>query len=149
MKDVEVLPPVSHTSVLRRLPDIARDSRLPADYRDLYNQLLTQSLLEFPPIEGYETMHVMLAERATYFFCRQKADENEPVQPFDLKRYKANVAGFLRTVEALLKEARSISAEVAFKHNFVRQVVEIIDRSLPDTEHKRLLVRELGKLASS
>jgi len=135
-------------SVLPKLPMTARDNRLPGDFRELYNVLLNQALQEFPPIEGYETTHVLLLERSIYFFCKQKADEAEPIQSFDIKRYKTNISGFLRTIEALLKEARSISAEVTFKHNFVRQVVEVIDRCLDDSDQKRLVVRELAKLAT-
>ena len=142
------MTPFGEMSVLPKLPMTARDNRLPGDFRELYNVLLNQALQEFPPIEGYETTHVLLLERSIYFFCKQKADEAEPIQSFDIKRYKTNISGFLRTIEALLKEARSISAEVTFKHNFVRQVVEVIDRCLDDSDQKRLVVRELAKLAT-
>ena len=57
--------PFGQLSVLPKLPMLARDNRLPGDFRDLYNQLLTQALREFPPIEGYETTHVLLLERLT------------------------------------------------------------------------------------
>ena len=145
MNDVEIFDRQLNTT---NLPLLARDSRLPGDYRRLYNQLIDQALAEFPPIEGYETLHVMLVERAVYFFCKQKETEAEPLI-IDLKGYKTNIAGFLRTAEAMLKEARSISAETTFKFNFIRQVVEVIDRSLPESESKKTVIRELAKLAHS
>jgi len=145
MNEVEVMGR-SISSV--KLPEGAWDRTLPGRFGDLYRSLLTQGLQEFPPIEGYETMHVMLMERAAYFFCKQKADENDPIQSFELKRYKANFIAFIKVCDAMLKEARSISAEAAFKHNFVRQVVEVIDRVIADPDLKRTIVRELGKIAS-
>jgi len=132
-----------------KLPAIARDTKLPGRYRELYNQLLQQGLREFPPIEGYETMHVMLMERAAYLFSRLKADEDTPDAIVDFKRYTVNFRAFIRVIESMLKEARSISAEVTFKHNFVRQVVEVIDRCIPNSEYKKLVVSELAKLAQS
>jgi hypothetical protein len=130
-----------------KLPTVARSTRLPGSFATLYQQLLTQGLREFPPIEGYETTHVMLVERAVHFFCAQKAAEDLPVIG-DIKAHRTNISGFLRTCEALLKEARSISAEATFKHNFIRQVVEVIDRCLASSEQKTLVIRELRKLAS-
>ncbi len=142
--DMEVF--ASATTI--KLPAAAQRVIFPSEYQLLYSQLISRALREFPPVEGYETTHSLLIERMAYFFVKQKVDENEPVQTFDLKKYKVNVSAFLRTVEALLKEARSISAEVAFKHNFVRQVVEVLDRSIGDVTLKRTVITELHRLAS-
>lgn len=144
MADVEVQVFESSES---KLPVSGRNTRLVGTYRDLYNTLLTQGLREFPPIEGYETMHVMLVERAVYFYCVQKEVEALPTI-LDLKGYRTNISAFLRTCESMLKEARSISAETTFKHNFIRQVVEVIDRCLPTSAEKTTLVRELRKIVT-
>lgn len=128
-----------------RLPDGARVSKFPGDLNSLYQTLVSRGLEEFPPIEGYETMHCLLVERLAYFFCAQKAAENLPII-VDTKKYRTDIGAFLRTADSMLKEARAISAETTFKHNFIRQVVEVIDRTVP-SEHKPLVIRELEKLA--
>jgi hypothetical protein len=144
MPDVEVL---GRNVSIARLPRDARDRTLPGRYGEIYHSMLDQALAEFPPIEGYETMHVMMMERAIYFFVKQKAQEDQPIQAFDLKSYRVNFLAFIKSCEGLLKEARAISAETAFKHNFVRQVVEVIDRVVADPELKKNLGKELSKIA--
>jgi hypothetical protein len=130
------------------LPALAKKSGLRGNYEELYKSLLHQALEEFPPIEGYETMHALMSERLVYFFCKQKEEEQSPIQENPFKQYKFNAAAFIKMCEAMLKEARSISAEATYKYNLIRQVVEVIDRTVQDPEAKKLVIQELNKLAA-
>jgi hypothetical protein len=94
MPDVEVL---GRNVSIARLPRDARDRTLPGRYGEIYHSMLDQALAEFPPIEGYETMHVMMMERAIYFFVKQKAQEDQPIQAFDLKSYRVNFLAFIKS----------------------------------------------------
>jgi hypothetical protein len=134
---------------LSRFSDILTTNKLAPTTRQLYIQLLQQALQEFPPIEGYETMHMMLMERTAFTFCKMKEAEVNPVDQTYTKDYYMTFSAFGKMVEKLLKEAKNISLETTFKHNFVIQVIEVVDRVVQDSETKIALSRELHKLAAA
>lgn len=131
------------------LPQAAlKSNSFPDEYRELYEELVDKAISEFPPIEGYAIMHATMVERMAYMFVAQKIeDAKTSALDIDMKRYRLNIQSFLRTCETLLKEARTISSEKTFKHKFIHDVLEILDRCVSIKKEKKQIAVELNRLA--
>jgi hypothetical protein len=125
------------------------DATLPAEYRDLYQRLVNQAFGEMPEVAGYQTMHGILVERLSYFFCRQKMMDNRHVGDVDWKAYRIEFNAMMKTIEALLKQMRAISITKAFKTTFVAEVMQIINRNVSNPVEKRAIGKELIALANA
>ena len=133
------------------LPNLAlKASRIPVAYANLYLELYNNAIAEFPPIEGYETVHSVLVERMAWLFVQQKIEDGKDADlDIDFKRYRMNFNAMSRMCETLIREAKVISIEQVFKFKFATQVSQLVDRCVSDKEERKILAKELMKLAAS
>ena len=124
------------------------ENTLPSDYKNMYVSLVHQAAREMPLVDGYQTMHMILVERLAFMFVLQKQSDNRQAIDVDWKRYRSNFNSMMKAAEALLKELRAITVDRAFKHMFVTQVLEIINRTVSNAEEKRTIAKELRNLAN-
>jgi hypothetical protein len=135
---------LSGSGSLPGLPEVVlRANRFASDYSDLYLRMVNEALAEFPATPGYETMHKMLIERSVFFFVFLKESDSRLATDIDWKVYRGNMVQFLKTCEALIKEAKNISVERTYKNKLVQEVVGIIDRHVHDRRVKESIAREL------
>ena len=119
-------------------------------FQNFYRRILQNAINEFPPIDGYETMHHLLCERMAMSFTYMKMqDVSDPYTDTHWGFYKTQFRNFLKTCEVLLREAKILSGKeslVLFKHKFVDQVIDVLDRTVLNEVDKRRVVEELRKL---
>ena len=148
---MRILDDQGHPATVASLPNLAlKASRLPAEYADLYLQLYSNAIAEFPPIEGYETVHSVMVERMAWLFVQQKIEDGKDTDiDIDLKMYRMNFNAMSRMCETLIREAKAISIEQVFKFKFAMQVSQLVDRCVSNKEERKILATELMKLAAS
>lgn len=148
---IRVLDDQRRLVTVEGLPNLAlKANRLPAAYADLYIQLYNNAISEFPPIEGYETVHSVMVERLAWFFVQQKIEDGKDADlDIDFKVYRQNFNAMSRICETLIREAKAISIEQVFKFKFAMQVSQLVDRCVSSSEERKILATELMKLAAA
>lgn len=148
-----------HLDLDEEIPESVKDAISSVEAIDeqalltLYTKIRSKLLSELKSHPGLDTLQLLQADRAAFFFCLMKQMDRSMISrtgEFDVKLYRELAQLFTRQSEALQKEARSVGYDEAFRRDFITKTFTAIGEVLLDAisdDRLRAKVQERMKIA--